>query len=135
MRQIMLLRLWLGNAADGRDYRAALDAGVEAIVQLAAEEPPLQPPRDLIYCRFPIVDGPGNSPDLLNLAVTTVGNLIEKRVPLLVCCSFGLSRAPAIAAAAMAMVYQEGPEDCLLRIAKDIPADVAPGLWNDLLRC
>lgn len=130
----MHLGLWLGNAADGRDYRAALDAGVEAIVQLAAEEAPLQPPRDLIYCRFPIVDGPGNSPDFLNLAVTTVANLIEKRVPLLLCCSFGLSRSPAIAAAAMALGHQESAEDCLLRITRDFPADVAPGLWNDLLR-
>ena len=40
-----------------------------------------------------------------------------------------MSRSPAIAAAALSMVYQESPEDCLKQIAGDKPMDVAPGLW------
>src|SRR5688572_25242166 len=47
MNQILDLPLWLGHAGDGRDYRRLLDAGIQAIVQLAAEEPALSPPREL----------------------------------------------------------------------------------------
>ncbi len=132
MKQVLPHSLWLGHAGDGTDYRAALDAGIQAIVQVAAEEPPLQPPRDLMYCRFPLVDGPGNGTKLLLLAVTTVANLLERRVPTLVCCGGGLSRSPAVAASALSMVYQQSPEDCLRQVAEHHPTDVVPGLWAEL---
>jgi hypothetical protein len=134
MRQIEPHALWLGHAGDGRDPRAILDAGIQAVVQLAAEEPDLELPRDLIFCRFPLIDGPSNDLKLLDLATTTVANLLEKNVPLLVCCGGGMSRSPAIAAAALAMVYQEQPDDCLKQIAEHHPADVVPGLWFDVKR-
>jgi len=43
-----------------------------------------------------------------------------------------LSRSPAIAAAALAMVYQETPDDCLKQVAGHFPADVAPAFWKDI---
>ncbi len=132
MRQIVPHSLWIGHAGDGREPRAILDAGIQAVVQVAVEEPPLELPRDLIYCRFPLVDGTGNPGKLLYLAATTVGNLLEGRVPLLVCCSGGMSRAPAIAAAALAMVYQEDPHDTLKQIAERQPHDVTPGFWAEV---
>jgi len=132
MRQIAPYDLWLGHAGDGRDFRQLLDLGIQAVVQLAVEEPPLALPRELIYCRFPLMDGPGNPPKLLALAVTTVANLLEKRVSTLVCCSGGMSRAPAVAAAALATVYQETPEDSLKQVAEQPPLDVNLGLWSEL---
>lgn len=81
MRQIHPHALWLGHAGDGRDFRLLLDTGIQAVVQLAAEEPPLQLPRELTYCRFPLVDGPDNERKLLSLAVTTVANFVEENVP------------------------------------------------------
>src|SRR5262249_46886862 len=117
MKQVHPHALWLGHAGDGTDYRAILDAGIRAVVQVAAERPPLQPPRDLVYCRSPLVDGPGNDTKLLLLAVTTVANLLDRRFPPLVCCGGGLSRSPAVAAAALAMVFQETPEDSLRQVA------------------
>lgn len=132
MRQIPPYALWLGNAGDGRQLKAVLDAGVKAVVQLAAEESPLPLPRDLILCRFPIVDGPGNDRKMLNLAISALANLIERRVPTLVCCGAGLSRSPAITAAALALVYQQPADDCLKKITEDVPADVAPALWLEV---
>jgi hypothetical protein len=132
MKQIIPYSLWLGHAGDGRDFRQVLDSGIKAVVQLAAEESPLQLPRDLIFCRFPLLDGPGNDPTRLYLAATTVANLLEKRVAALVVCGGGMSRSPSIAAAALAMVYQESPEDCLKKIAEHHPSDVDPGLWNEV---
>lgn len=132
MRQVLPHALWLGHAGDGRDFQAILDLGIKAVVHLAAEEPLLRLPRDLIFCHFPLLDGPANERTLLDLATTTVANFLEKRIPVLVCCGGGMSRSPAIAAAALAMVYQESPDECLKKVAEHHPADVAPGLWNDI---
>lgn len=133
MRQVSPFPLYLGNAADGEDYRAVLDQGIQAIVQVAAEEPSLAPPRDLVYCRFPIVDGPGNDAKLLEMATATLARLVQQRVPTLVCCGAGLSRAPAVAALALARAHGQGPEEWLKRLAEHFPSDVAPGLWNELI--
>jgi hypothetical protein len=48
MRRVADLPLWIGTAWDARDIRGVLDAGIEAVVDLAAEEPPAQPTRDLV---------------------------------------------------------------------------------------
>jgi protein-tyrosine phosphatase len=132
MRQISPHPLWVGHAGDGRDYRRILDAGIQAVVQLAVEEPPLQPPRDLIVCRFPLIDGPGNDYQTVRLAVATVAELLKRRVPTLLCCGGGLSRSPVIAAAALALVRQEDLDACLKQVAANHPADVLPGLWAEV---
>ena len=132
MRQVKDYPLWIGHAGDGDNFRRVLDAGIRAIVQLAYEEPPLHPPRELLYCRFPLIDGPDNEPANLSLAIMALANLLEKRVPTLVCCGAGMSRSPAIAAAALSMVYQESPDDCLKQIVEHQPGDVAPGLWAEV---
>jgi protein-tyrosine phosphatase len=132
MRQIPHHLLWLGHAGDGRDYRQMFDAGIQALVQLAAEEPVVQLPRDLLYCRFPLVDGPANDRNVLQLAIATVANLLEKKVPTLVVCGAGLSRSPAIAAAALAMVLRQSTDDCLKEVTEHFPADVAPALWLEV---
>src|SRR4029077_6541238 len=90
-------------ADDGRNYRQVLDAGIQAVVQVAMDEPALQPPRELTYCRFPIIDAAGNERRVLYLAVVTVANLLEKNVPTLVCCGSGMSRSSVIAAGAPAL--------------------------------
>jgi protein-tyrosine phosphatase len=132
MHQIQPHALWLGHADDGRDYQQILAAGIEAVVQLAVEEPALQPPRELIYVRFPLVDGTDNNKKILYLALVTLVNLLEKQVPTLVSCGGGMSRSPALAAAALALVLQEEPDDCLRQIAEHRPHDVTPGLWLDV---
>jgi len=70
VRPIPGYNLWLGNARDGRDLRAILDAGIQAVVDLAFEEPPAVLVRELTYCRFPLLDGAGNPPWLLRAAVS-----------------------------------------------------------------
>jgi len=132
MHQIQPYPLWVGHAGDGHDFRPIFDAGIRAVVQLAEEEPALQVPRELIFCRFPLVDGSGNDAKVLSIAVTTVANLLERNVPTLVCCGGGMSRSPCIAAAALSMIYQEEPDDCLKQIADHHPHDVVPGLWSDV---
>jgi protein-tyrosine phosphatase len=133
MRQLKPHPLWIGHAGDGRDVRAILDAGIDAIVDLALGEPPVQVTRELVYCRFPLVDGPGNSPWLLKSAIDTVVRLLKARVPTLVMCSAGLSRSPSIAAAALARHLERDPAECLRFVTHQAPSDVSPELWKSVV--
>ena len=86
MREIIPTRLWIGNAKDARNVTGVLGLGVSAIVDLAVEEPPIQFPRDVVYCRFPLIDGTGNQPAILRVAIDTVAYFIASRTPTLVAC-------------------------------------------------
>src|SRR4051794_34514330 len=112
MIQILPYPLWIGHGGEGRDVSQIFDLGIEAVVDLAMEEPPLPGHRELIACRVPLIDGAGNRPDILALAVRTVTHLIASSIPTLVTCGGGLSRSPAIIAVAMALVHREPPEEC-----------------------
>ena len=57
MREILPNQLWIGNAGDARDPEGLLRVGVEAVINLAAEEPSPVLPRMMTYCHFLIVDG------------------------------------------------------------------------------
>jgi protein-tyrosine phosphatase len=109
-----------------------LDAGICAIVDLASNEPLPHLPRDIAYCRFPLVDGVGNEPWLLLSAIKTVASLLKLEVPALVSCSAGLSRGPAIVAAALSTTTLQTPEDCLRQVSHSVSHDVSPGFWNEV---
>src|SRR5262245_40177100 len=132
MRQIPPYALWLGHAGDARDVRKVLDAGILAVVDLALEEPPAHLTRELAYFRIPLIDGAGNPPWLLRAAVDTVAMLLRSSTPTLVCCSAGMNRSPAIAAATLSLVSGQSSAVCLANIAKTVPCDVSPGLWREV---
>ncbi|MEW4488169.1 protein tyrosine phosphatase [Thalassoglobus sp. JC818] len=127
--------LWIGHAGDGRNVRAICNRGIEAVLQLATEEPSLVLPREILQFRIPIFDGEGNERSRLRLAVKVLSHLIESRVPTLVCCSARASRSPAIAALAIAQLEKRTPQESLKFIREHHPTDVSPGLWNELLTC
>jgi hypothetical protein len=132
MTQIHPHSLWIGHAGEGRDISSLADAGIEALVNLAAEERFDFPPREFLSLRFPLIDGTGNRPAWLELAITTVASLIELRIPTIVACGAGMSRAPTIAAAALALAMHKSPEGCLQDVASQHPTDVSPGLWDEV---
>jgi len=133
MDQVPPDRLWIGHAGDSKNYSHLLEIGIEAVVQVALEELPLQPPRELVYLRFPLSDGGCNPAELIHLAIIAVANLIEARVPTLICCAAGMSRSPAIAAAALAVANRETPESSLRRVVRYRRADVSPVFWSEIL--
>jgi protein-tyrosine phosphatase len=132
MNQIFPYSLWLGHAGDSRDFKIVFDLGVKVLIQLAAEEPSVKAPRELAYCRFPLLDGPGNRAEILLLAVSTLATLIKMHVPTLVTCGAGMSRSPAVTAAALAMVYHEPAERNLEKVLQHHPSDVSPGFWKEI---
>jgi protein-tyrosine phosphatase len=122
----------LGHVGDVRDLRAILATGILAVVDLALNEPPATITRELVYCRFPLVDGIGNPPWLLRATVDCVVGLLHSRTPSLVYCSNGMSRSPIIAAAAIARVRGCPPAEALALVGESGPADVSPGLWAEV---
>ena len=101
--------LWIGHGGEVYDFIHILEYGIEAVVELAFEEEPWPTRRELIACRFPLVDGTGNRPEVLTLAVRTVASLLASGVPTLVCCGSGLSRASAVCAAALSLPSASHP--------------------------
>jgi hypothetical protein len=132
MREVIPGLLWIGNARDARRIPELLRTGITAVVDLAIEEPPVVYPREVLYARLPLLDGAGNSRAMIRAAVELTATLIEEQVPTLVACSGGMSRSPAIVAAALAAVRQTSPDETLQALAKDLPHDVSPGLWAEI---
>jgi len=132
MREVVPERLWIGNAGDARDPARVLDAGVTAVVNLAIEETAPALPRDILYCHFPLVDGPGNSRGLMQLAIDTIASLLREDIPTLVYCGAGMSRSVAIAAASISRWRGDPLKPALNMIADTGPHDVSPALWRDV---
>jgi protein-tyrosine phosphatase len=128
MRSVAGRALWLGHAGDLRDARAVMDLGIEAVVELADSDQLAVLPRELIRCRFPLSDGGDNPAWLLRLAAESVAALLKAGVPVLVCCSAGMSRSVCVAAAGIALAEGRLLSEALSVVTASGPADVSPGL-------
>ncbi len=109
--------LLIGNVLDARNPKLLCAAEIEAVVDLAADEPPaFRMPRDMIYVRIPLVDGGANSAESLFVVVSTIASLLSAEIRTIVCCAAGLSRSPAVAAAALALATNQKLEAALLQV-------------------
>jgi hypothetical protein len=133
MRQLEELSLWIGNARDARDIKNVLNLGIKTIIDLALEESPVHPTRDLVYLRFPLLDGLGNASWLMRAALTMVDLSIRSHIPTMIACGAGMSRSPAVAAIAAAPFLGIEPAAVLVSLQKLGPIDISPTLWQDLL--
>ncbi|MEQ9068106.1 MAG: dual specificity protein phosphatase, partial [Gimesia chilikensis] len=84
MREVLPRLLWIGNARDARDFNQVLDLGITAVIDLAWEEPPISYPREIVYCRLPLIDGDENQTVVLQTALTTAARFISADLPTLV---------------------------------------------------
>jgi hypothetical protein len=134
LREVIPDKLWIGNAADARNVTDVLGRGIVAIVDLAIEERPIQFPREVVYCRFPLIDGSGNQPAILRTAIETTATFIALGTPTLVACGAGMSRSPAIVAAAMAKTGRITLVDALEKLTAGQPHDVSPSLLAEISR-
>jgi protein-tyrosine phosphatase len=133
MRRIDGFHLWIGTARDARDIKGVLDAGILAIVDLAMEEPPITPTRELVYLRFPLLDGESNKRWILHAVTSAVEELVRNGIPTLVACSGGMSRSPTVVAAVLARLKDSRAETVLGELQTLGPCDVSPGLWHEMI--
>jgi predicted protein tyrosine phosphatase len=129
MRDIHKGILYVADAPSIREVKILYDHEIQAVIDVAANELAAQLPREFIYCRFPLIDGDGNRPQLLKIAVTTIVTLLQSNTRTVVACSAGMSRSPAIAAAAVSRLTGEPPDTCLQSITQNGPHDVSPLFW------
>jgi protein-tyrosine phosphatase len=132
MNQISPHPLWIGTVGDLKDPRRLYDLGIRAVVQLAYEDSSVTLPHDFTSCRFPLVDGGDNDADVLQLAIDTVTRLVERKFATLVCCGAGLSRSPAIVAAALTRITKKPFADCVSHVAMQRPCDIHPALFAQI---
>ena len=132
MRQIGERALWIGNAGSLQDARRILQTGIEAVVELADCEPFATLPRHLIRCRFPLSEGGENPPAVLRLAAETVAGLLRAEIPVLICCSAGLSRSVCMAAAGLVIAEGVSMKEAIAEIVDGHPADISPALFAEL---
>ncbi len=132
MRRIDGYSLWLGHVGDIQDLSSVLNNDISVVVDLAINEPIPQLTRELVYIRCPLNDGAGNDPWALRLAVRTVATLLNENVATLVYCSAGMSRTPAIAAAALASAHGLTLPAAIMLVTQDAPSDISPALIGDL---
>lgn len=130
MRRVGNFHLWIGTSRDARDLRSLHATGIEAVVDLAAEEPPAQLSRGLIYLRLPLSDDADCPPWELGMAVWCVERLVRNDVETLVACSAGMSRSPAVVAAALARIRGTRAIDEVTKLGR---MDLSPGLWHVLV--
>src|SRR5438045_319661 len=79
MRHIPDYSLWLGHAGDARDKHELMRLGITAVVDLAIEEPPAVAGHEMVYCRFPLIDGTENPPWLLRAAIDMTATLLRQK--------------------------------------------------------
>jgi protein-tyrosine phosphatase len=133
MHRVPDTSLWLGHIGDARDLRRVLATGILVMVDLAANEPPVTITRDLVYLRFPLIDGAGNPAWLVRAAIDTISALVRASAPTLVYCSNGMSRTPAVVAAALVRARGRPAEEMLTLVTAGAAHDVSTGLWQDIV--
>jgi hypothetical protein len=133
MRRISDYPLWLGHAGDARDKHELLRLGIAAVVDLAIEEVPAVAGHEMVYCRFPLIDGAENQPWLLRAAIDMTATLLRQKVPTLIACGGGVSRTPAIAAAALVKLGRPSLQDALLYLAGFGHCDVTAGFLQNVV--
>ena len=133
MRQVEPFLLWIGHAGSAPESSSLRRHQIVAVVDLAIDELPRTYGREIMYCRFPITDGGGNALPIVRAAITTVGGLLQARVPTLVYCSMGLSRSPCVAAGGMALATGRPPDECLADVTRGAASDVSPAMWVQVL--
>ncbi len=135
MRQVPGHQLWIGHAGDAGNVALVRGAGIAAMIDLAANEAPARVSRETVYCRFPLTDGGGNNRAVLRAAIDAAAWLIRAGTPTLVFCGAGMSRSPAVTAAALAAATGRAPGECLAEIVTLGSVDVSPRLWAEVIAC
>jgi hypothetical protein len=134
MRPIAGYSLWIGNTGDLRDWRVIHRSGIVALIDLAVNEQPGPMAREIVYMRVPLIDGAGNAPWIVRAAVETLAGLLRERRSTLVFCGAGMSRSPAVAAGAIALLTGKTCDECLQSVIEGGPADVSPSTWREVMQ-
>ncbi len=106
--------LFVGTIDDAENAMLLRDHRVDAVVSLTYVTPDLS---GLSVTRIPMVDGPQNDAQAFNQAVIEILERLNEGDRVLVHCSAGASRSPAVAATALALYEQIDLEAAFEQVA------------------
>jgi protein-tyrosine phosphatase len=109
--------LFIGTVEEAGAEALMREYDIEVIVSLTHEGPDDGFPSDLKVVRLPMKDGPQNDQQVFEQAVTHVLSRLRSGDNVLVHCSAGASRSPAVAATALALYNEVGLETGFEQIA------------------
>ena len=107
--------LFVGTFNDAESTIRLRDCSVDAIVSLTHDIPCVP---EVPVTRIPMVDGPQNDVQTFEQAVIETLELLDAGDRVLVHCSAGASRSPAVAATALALHNHIGLEAAFEQVAK-----------------
>jgi protein-tyrosine phosphatase len=110
--------LFVGTVDDAGDNALLRTHSIVTIVSLTHSDPDGGLPADVTVENIPMKDGPRNDQQRFNRAVTYVLSCLKTGDNLLVHCSAGASRGPAVAATALALYDEIGLEAAFEQVAK-----------------
>lgn len=109
-------RLFVGTVEDAGDAALVRKHGVTNVVSLTHSTPDGGFPAGLTVVNVPMMDGPRNDQQRFERAVTRSVACLEAGESLLVQCSAGGSRSPAVAATALALTEDLPLEEAFDRV-------------------
>ena len=102
--------LFVGTVDDAGATERLHERGITTIVSVIRGAPAGGYPADVTVVTVPMLDGPQNDLERFEQAVSHVLSVLQTDESLLVHCSAGASRSPAVAAAALALADDIGLE-------------------------
>lgn len=114
--------LFIGTKADAGDQSRLADHDITAIVSLTYSEPDGGFPASVTVHTHPMMDGPRNDHETFNAAVRDVLAEHEAGERVLVHCSAGASRSPAVVATVLALSTELTLDSALKRLTERRPA-------------
>lgn len=114
--------LYVGTVDDAGQVENLREVGITTIISLIHRSPTKGYPDEVAVHSVPLRDGPQNDISAFEEAVEMVLSERENDTPLLIHCSAGSSRSPAVAATALALSDDIGLEAAFDQIATRRPA-------------
>jgi protein-tyrosine phosphatase len=110
--------LFVGTVEDAGNKALIREYSIATVISLTHSEPDGGFPSDLTIKNVPMIDGPRNDQQRFAQGVTNVLSCLETGDNILVHCSAGASRSPAVAATALALYNNIGLEAAFEQIGK-----------------
>jgi hypothetical protein len=120
----------IGNHAEARDAGLLRQHGFRSVLSLDGSLAPSDAERLGVEAvvAFDLIDGDGNAPGALGLAVSALEGLLRAHAPVLVHCHAGRSRSVVVVAGLLARSLRIGPAAALARVAEKRVVCITPEL-------
>lgn len=108
--------LYVSGVDDIRTESVIVNRGLTAVVSLTHDQPFDRAPDSFVIERIPLLDGPQHDPKSFQRAVRATRAFWRADEHVLVHCSAGASRSPAVAATVIALETEKGLTDAFQHV-------------------